>query len=109
MPSWFAGQLACLFLVTTTWDDQAIPSLLKSSKVPQGLIQASDLTSDSTPYIHLVRNTETKSVVVIVNNVSCIQGLSLGLHFPAASEARVPRLGRRTGACFPGFSPSGVK
>lgn len=57
----------------------------------------------------MFRTTEIKSVVVIINNVSLDQGLSLGLHFPAASEARVPRLGRRTGACFPGFSPSGAK
>jgi hypothetical protein len=57
----------------------------------------------------MFRKTEIKFLVVIVNNVSLDQGLSLGLHFPAASEARVSRLGRRTGACFPGFSPSGAK
>lgn len=48
-------------------------------------------------------------MVVIVNNVSLDQGQGLGLHFPAASEARVPKLRRRTGACFPGFSPYGAK
>lgn len=61
--------------------------------------------SDSAPYIFSLHETAINSVV---NNVSPIEGFCLGLHFPAASEARIARQSRRTGRPFPGLSPSGV-